>query len=595
MLNCQMKLQELLFEDQFMTISVRLKCDYEVSVRSPKMAVLFAQGNETRRIPLPIQAYFPEENLQTCVIFANYSYNLQHLFSKPIGDDPFTIQFVLLYGEEELSDILFKADTDSVKTHGQYECHFDGSFICIQPKNLEKCVQKSSPVKRCLRTLILIFHHIVQYGLMLLLLPWFLIDALCAYFGAVGSHQRQIKAPSFPLWVMLHLKYSLQYFLKKDFGRAGIRTILSGLFRVFSMLPVQKNRITFFSSRRDDLSGNLQFVYDLLKEDPNYEFRFLLDSNSMAHMKPGFILRFLYLYATSHVVLVDDFFRLLNYVQKRPELQLVQLWHACGAFKTFGFSRLGKEGGPQQEEPNHRQYDYAIVSSREIAPFYAEGFGISEEKVLATGVPRTDLFMDSDYRERIVTSFYEKYPHLQEKKIILFAPTFRGNGQRTAYYPTKRLDLGKLYQELGGEYAILVKLHPFCQDKFTIPEEYRDVILDFSHESELNDLLFVTDLLITDYSSVVFEASLLGIPMVFYAFDLQEYIASRDFYYEYESFVPGKIVMSEKDLIQAVQKKDFEVEKIMPFRNRFFDEADGKSALRVANLVRKLAASMKER
>ena len=141
------------------------------------------------------------------------------------------------------------------------------------------------------------------------------------------------------------------------------------------------------------------------------------------------------------------------------------------------------------------------------------------------------------------------------------------------------------YEGLGGEYAILIKLHPFCEERFEIPEKYSDMIIDMSDEDELNDLLFVTDLLVTDYSSVIFEASLLNIPMMFYAFDLYDNIASRDFYYDFEGFVPGKIVFSENELINAINKKDFESEKVDGFKNKFLDDLDGKSSERVTDLI----------
>ena len=95
----------------------------------------------------------------------------------------------------------------------------------------------------------------------------------------------------------------------------------------------------------------------------------------------------------------------------------------------------------------------------------------------------------------------------------------------------------------------------------------------------------ITDLLITDYSSVVFEASLLDIPMLFYAFDLFDYISKRDFYYDFESFVPGKIVFSQRELTEAIVAGDFESEKVPPFKTKFFDHLDGRSSRRVADLI----------
>ena len=172
-------------------------------------------------------------------------------------------------------------------------------------------------------------------------------------------------------------------------------------------------------------------------------------------------------------------------------------------------------------------------------------------------------------------------------KILLFAPTFRGNGKISGFYPVEKFDVKRVYEDLNKEYAIIIKHHPFVQNRNEIPEEYADYILDLSDESELNDLLFVTDLLITDYSSVVFEASLLNIPMLFYAFDLQRYIATRGFYYEYEQLVPGKIATSFQQMIHAIQNQDFEIEKQEEFRKRFFDDLDGKASERTAKLIYK--------
>ena len=112
--------------------------------------------------------------------------------------------------------------------------------------------------------------------------------------------------------------------------------------------------------------------------------------------------------------------------------------------------------------------------------------------------------------------------------------------------------------------------------------------------NEINDLLFVTDLLITDYSSVIFEASLLDIPMLFYAFDLEDYVVNRDFYYPFKNFVPGKIVRNLEQIISAIEQEDYEQEKVKTFKHRFFDDLDGKSSLRVADFIMGLVESGKK-
>ena len=390
------------------------------------------------------------------------------------------------------------------------------------------------------------------------------------------------------------IKYHKQHFGLQDLTKRSTYTItlkkpivklLNIYYKKYWKMPVKMNRVTFISGRRSELSGNEKFVYDKLKDIKGIDFQFLMFSNAKGHYNIENIKRFFELYTTSRVVIVDDYFRMLNIVPKKDDVKLFQLWHACGAFKTFGFTRIGKDGGPRQWAKNHRMYDYAVVSSKNIAKHYAEGFGIPDSCILPSGVPRTDIFCDSGYKEKTRAAFFEKYPQLKNKKIILFAPTFRGKGQMSAYYPTDKFNPNEICSALGDEYAIIIKLHPFCKEKYSIEEKYKDQIIDLSNADELNDLLFVTDLLITDYSSVVFEASLLDIPMLFYAFDLDEYIENRDFYYDFKEFIPGKTVFLQDELIKAVQNNDFESEKVEKFKHKFFDDIDGQSSQRVANKI----------
>ena len=168
----------------------------------------------------------------------------------------------------------------------------------------------------------------------------------------------------------------------------------------------------------------------------------------------------------------------------------------------------------------------------------------------------------------------------------MFAPTFRGNGQNTAHYNFDKLDLRLMKERLGNEYVLVMKLHPFIKDLPVLGEEYKDFVLDLSHEREINDLLLVSDILITDYSSVCFEYALLNRPMIFFVYDLEGYIASRDFYYPYEAFVPGPIVRTSEELVNVITNEAFEVEKLEKFRDKFFDHLDGKSTERVVDLLK---------
>ena len=119
-------------------------------------------------------------------------------------------------------------------------------------------------------------------------------------------------------------------------------------------------------------------------------------------------------------------------------------------------------------------------------------------------------------------------------------------------------DFDKLYKELGDEYVILLKLHPnIMDDAINIDEKYSNFVFNFSHYGEMQELLLAADLLITDYSSVIFDFALTGNPIILYSYDLDEYKNEiRGFYYEYESFVPGPIVKTENQLIKEIKNYD---------------------------------------
>ena len=96
-----------------------------------------------------------------------------------------------------------------------------------------------------------------------------------------------------------------------------------------------------------------------------------------------------------------------------------------------------------------------------------------------------------------------------------------------------------------------------------------------------NDLLFAVDLLVTDYSSIVFEYSTLRRPMLFFAYDLDEYVATRDFYVPFESFVPGRIVRTFSEMLEAIRRDDYQAEKVADFAARHFAHLDAGSTDRV--------------
>ena len=245
----------------------------------------------------------------------------------------------------------------------------------------------------------------------------------------------------------------------------------------------------------------------------------------------------------------------------------------------------------------HRQYTYGVAGSMKIRHFFSEVWGINDEQVLPTGMPRLDIFLNEDYRTKKTEELLDNYPVLckpcskgasKEKRenIILFAPTYRGENKRQAYFPYDKLDMSKLYklcQDIDA--TIIFKMHPFVEEKVPIPEEYLDRMADLTSYPNINDLFYITDLLITDYSSNIYEFSLMKKPMLFYAFDMEEYTKERGFHRDYKDNVPGKIVETFDEMITSIRTSDYEFEKVSEYLDKNFDHIDTHASERIIDWI----------
>lgn len=350
------------------------------------------------------------------------------------------------------------------------------------------------------------------------------------------------------------------------------------------------NRLLFTSSSRKELGGNEAFIYNRMVErgvDKQFQIDFSFKENIKDRRSFFNKFSFTRKLAMANIIICDDYQPELYHVDYAPHTDIIQVWHACGAFKTVGLERLGKPGAPAFDTRVHKCYTAMCVSSQLAAAHYAEAFGIEEHKIMPLGVPRTDIFFDENYKKKVIPEVLASFPQINgAKEVIMYAPTFRGVNARTASFPMDMIDFEGIGAYLKAHQSImLIKMHPFVREPLPIPDEFKDVIIDASSFREINDMLFVTDLLITDYSSVIYEFSLFRKPMLFYAFDRMKYEADRGFYEPYSEMVPGKIVRTSEDLLKALEKRDFEFEKVDPFVKKNFRYTDGHSTDRIIDTL----------
>ena len=380
-----------------------------------------------------------------------------------------------------------------------------------------------------------------------------------------------------------------------ELSRPAARAVRALVFRLayayFSAtVDMDPTAVLMLSDTKLTTQGNLLPIRDALAGTPMHAI--VIDKPSKRHRRGVKIsLGILRTIASCKYVLLEDHSPLVHEITPRPGQEFIQTWHASGAFKRIGHSRLliGESPG----RIFHRNYAFAIVGGEANRAPYAEGFGMPIERVLATGLPRTDRFFDPDYVAATRSRIFAEHPAIVGKRVVLFAPTFRGMNSVEAYYDWDRLDFDGLAKTLGDECVFLIKPHPYSAHNLDRPEQavYRELVqgaiarhpglfLDFSAFPDVNDLLLVTDVLVTDYSSIVFELSLLDKPVVFFAYDYDEYTAHRGFYFDFSEYTYGPVVRTSAELGDAIVSAGVDEPRLAVFRERFTAACDGHAARR---------------
>ena len=346
----------------------------------------------------------------------------------------------------------------------------------------------------------------------------------------------------------------------------------------------EKKCIVFFSQLGDELSTNMKALYDrMLDRGLKDEFEIVTSLRNSTVGKQSYysIIKMVRDVASADFLIVDDHSPLLNWLVLNRKTTVIQIWHAGAGFKGVGYSRWGHYGCPGPYSA-HRQYTYAISASAKISGFFAEQFGILEEQVIPTGMPRMDLFLDEDKRKQKTEEIYRQYPGIRGKKTILFAPTYRGGNRKEAHYPYDMVDFDALYRYCcDADAVVLFKMHPWVSDSVPIKEMWVDRFYDLNKYPDINDLFNVTDVLITDYSSSMFEYALMNKPMLAYAFDRVQISSTRGFHRSYEDNVPGKICDSFEELLESLRDEDYQFEKHADYMERHFEHVDTHNSDRV--------------
>lgn len=383
--------------------------------------------------------------------------------------------------------------------------------------------------------------------------------------------------------------------LKKAIQYIGYKLVLPLVYKWYAMKPVDGNLVVFADHRDRPTPDNFFNMIDLCEK--NGFQCIVMSGRTFGNRVPKwrrrkeklkFHFQFIKLFAQCRVLFLSDWFPLAYIVQPRMETAVVQLWHACGAMKMFGYSTVEKAWGGSVKKlyPIHNTYTLACVSGPKAVSPFEDGFHSRPGVVQALGCPRTDIYFDEEAKAAVQKKVYSKFPEVRGKKIILYAPTFRGDSIAKAHTELN-LTFREILPELSGQYALFVKLHPQTAKTDGISEADRITCLgslfDVSKELSAEEALCAADILITDYSSIMFEFLLLERPIISYIYDIDDYIRDRGLYYPYEQLAPGPYVFTQEELIEKLKTVSewFDVKEIQKRKEDFMSACDGHSTERI--------------
>lgn len=397
-----------------------------------------------------------------------------------------------------------------------------------------------------------------------------------------------------PLCAQKYFKHSIEYgTLAADFYRAEgyfvkLRTaylwpetentvhkrmaLINEKYPEYKKLPINPKQIIFESMWGSKFSCNPKHLYEFIdKNHPEYECIWSLEdprtpiSGNGKRVKRGSLEYFRYLATAKYFVNNVNF---EDAYEKREGQIEIQTMHGT-PLKTLGYD-VKSDFVTQAQKENYlkknSRWNYLVVQGSFMSERAYPCFGCKTEQ-LKTGYPRTDTLFKNNTDEKI-KDLKEKLGLPTDKKIILYVPTWRVKDKFDM-----QLDIEKMRETLSDDYILLIRIHHLCADGYTVPADDK-FVFDFNKYHSVEDLYLLCDILITDYSSVMFDYGVLKKTMVFFTYDIKEYAENlRGMYFDIQKEAPGPLVYTSDELISVISNIDEELEKckgrIEAFNNKY--------------------------
>ena len=371
------------------------------------------------------------------------------------------------------------------------------------------------------------------------------------------------------------------------------------------IVPLKKNLIIFQSNNGKNYTGNPRYIYEnMVKRGLDKEYEcvwFFLDTDTVIpgngkKIRSNYFAFFYYLMRAKFWVFDS---RQPRFMVKKKKTIFIQTWHGTPLKKlALDMDRMNMAGN-QNIDTYHASFrnacadwDYLVSQNRFSTNIFRSCFDFKNRPMLEIGYPRNDVLFEKN-NENDINELKKQLGLPLDKKIILYAPTWRDNDfhKKGVYKFSTQIDFDRMQQEFSDDYCMIVKYHYLVSENIDW-SPYKGFVYTFDETKDIAWLYLVSDILITDYSSVMFDYSLLNRPMLFFAYDLEEYKNNlRGFYFDFINEIPGPISQDTETLIHDLKNYD-ETQwesKYQQYHEKFNGVDDGTASEQIVDLIIKLS------
>jgi CDP-glycerol glycerophosphotransferase len=363
------------------------------------------------------------------------------------------------------------------------------------------------------------------------------------------------------------------------------RMIILCIIHLFNLLPIKNYKIFLYSYYGAQYGDNPKYISEYIKENDQqgtydivWAFTDLESTQHLSNIRKVKVmtLRYFYELCTSKIIITN--FRTTDYFVKRKNQYYIQTWHSSLRLKQI--EKDAEAALPphyvEMAKRDSKKCDLLLSGCRYSTEIFKRAFWYKGE-IFESGIPRNDVLLRGNKDK--VKAIKDKLNLSANTKVLLYAPTFRKDHRLDVYDLDYEPMLKAAQKKFGGNWVVLVKLHPHLLSKSNQMVQQKNVI-DVTDYNDIQELLLIADILISDYSSLMFDYSLTKRPCFLYVPDVKQYLEKeRNFYFNLEE-LPYKSAISNNDLLREIEQFD-EIQykqEVQTFLNKVGSYENGNSS-----------------